>query len=68
MFGQLQQELADAPKKQSMPAASLEVTTRYHSDLERDKLRLQKELERKLKTKVLNVRNYMNKSECSCWK
>ncbi|XP_055584307.1 ankyrin repeat domain-containing protein 26-like [Falco cherrug] len=52
MVGQLQQELADALKKQSMPEASLEVTTRYHSDLERDKLRLQKELEKKLKTKT----------------
>ncbi|XP_056182192.1 ankyrin repeat domain-containing protein 26-like [Falco biarmicus] len=35
-----------------MPEASLEVTTRYHSDLERDKLRLQKELEKKVKTKT----------------
>ncbi|XP_040434304.1 ankyrin repeat domain-containing protein 26-like isoform X1 [Falco naumanni] len=52
MVGQLQQELADAPKKQSMSEASLEVTTRYHSDLERDKLHLQKELEKKLKTKM----------------
>ncbi|XP_055649497.1 ankyrin repeat domain-containing protein 26-like isoform X1 [Falco peregrinus] len=52
MFGQLQQELAAALKKQSMPEASLEVTTRYHSDLERDKLRLQKELEKTVKTKT----------------
>ncbi|KFQ58337.1 Ankyrin repeat domain-containing protein 26, partial [Pelecanus crispus] len=51
---QLQQELADALKKQSMSEASLEVTTRYRSDLEEDKLRLQKELE-KVKTKVCNV-------------
>ncbi|XP_064512136.1 ankyrin repeat domain-containing protein 26 isoform X10 [Pseudopipra pipra] len=48
---QLQQELADALKKQSMSEASLEVTTRYRSDLEEDKLRLQKELE-KIKTKL----------------
>ncbi|NXC75369.1 ANR26 protein, partial [Anhinga anhinga] len=51
---QLQQELADALKKQSMSEASLEVTTRYRSDLEEDKLRLQKELE-KFKTKVHNT-------------
>ncbi|NXV42068.1 ANR26 protein, partial [Uria aalge] len=54
MVRQLQQELADALKKQSMSEASLEVTTRYRSDLEEDKLRLQKELE-KVKTKVHNV-------------
>ncbi|NXK55787.1 ANR26 protein, partial [Chauna torquata] len=47
---QLQQELADALKKQSMSEASLEVNTRYRSDLEEDKLRLQKELDR-VKTK-----------------
>ncbi|NXL46702.1 ANR26 protein, partial [Podilymbus podiceps] len=47
---QLQQELADALKKQSMSEASLEVTTRYRSDLEEDKLHLQKELE-EVKTK-----------------
>ncbi|XP_055583899.1 ankyrin repeat domain-containing protein 26-like [Falco cherrug] len=52
MVAQLQQELADAPKKQSMPEASLEVTTCYRSDLERDKLHLQKDLEKKLKTKT----------------
>ncbi|XP_072717362.1 ankyrin repeat domain-containing protein 26 isoform X3 [Ciconia boyciana] len=51
MVRQLQQELADALKKQSMSEASLEVTTRYRSDLEEDKLRLQKELE-KVKTKL----------------
>ncbi|NXV72377.1 ANR26 protein, partial [Atlantisia rogersi] len=54
---QLQQELADALKKQSMSEASLEVTTRYRSDLEEDKLRLQKELE-KVKSKVCVVQNY----------
>ncbi|NWX06713.1 ANR26 protein, partial [Caloenas nicobarica] len=62
MVRQLQQELADALKKQSMSEASLEVTARYRSDLEEDKLRLQKELE-KVKTKVHNVRNYMTKSK-----
>ncbi|NXV12892.1 ANR26 protein, partial [Cepphus grylle] len=67
MVRQLQQELADALKKQSMSEASLEVTTRYRSDLEEDKLRLQKELE-KVKTKVHNVSNYMNKSEASSQK
>ncbi|XP_032544563.1 ankyrin repeat domain-containing protein 26 isoform X10 [Chiroxiphia lanceolata] len=51
MIRQLQQELADALKKQSMSEASLEVTTRYRSDLEEDKLRLQSELE-KVKTKL----------------
>ncbi|XP_051651307.1 ankyrin repeat domain-containing protein 26 isoform X8 [Manacus candei] len=51
MIRQLQQELADALKKQSMSEASLEVTTRYRSDLEEDKLRLQNELE-KVKTKL----------------
>ncbi|XP_064904889.1 ankyrin repeat domain-containing protein 26 isoform X10 [Columba livia] len=51
MIRQLQQELADAFKKQSMSEASLEVTARYRSDLEEDKLRLQKELE-KVKTKL----------------
>ncbi|KAF1657090.1 Ankyrin repeat domain-containing protein 26, partial [Aptenodytes patagonicus] len=64
---QLQQELADALKKQSMSEASLEVTTRYRSDLEEDKLHLQKELE-KVKTKVRNVCNYMNKSVTSSQK
>ncbi|KAM6290360.1 ankyrin repeat domain-containing protein 26 [Porphyrio hochstetteri] len=54
MVRQLQQELADALKKQSMSEASLEVTTRYRSDLEEDKLRLQKELE-KVKSKLQEV-------------
>ncbi|XP_065596990.1 ankyrin repeat domain-containing protein 26-like [Cyrtonyx montezumae] len=48
---QLQQELAEALKKQSMSEASLEVTTRYRSDLEEDNLRLQKGLDR-VKNKV----------------
>uniref|UniRef100_A0A8B9IG85 Ankyrin repeat domain-containing protein 26 n=1 Tax=Anser cygnoides TaxID=8845 RepID=A0A8B9IG85_ANSCY len=51
MVRQLQQELADALKKQSMSEAALEVTTHYRSDLEEDKLRLQKELDR-VKTKL----------------
>ncbi|XP_009979761.1 PREDICTED: ankyrin repeat domain-containing protein 26-like [Tauraco erythrolophus] len=62
---QLQQELADALKKQSMSEASLEVTTRYRSDLEEDKLRLQKELE-KVKTKVCDICNHMIRSEGGC--
>ncbi|NXH63181.1 ANR26 protein, partial [Rhabdornis inornatus] len=60
---QLQQELADALKKQSMSEASLEVTTRYRSDLEEDKLRLQKELE-KAKTKLREVEEKYLQSEC----
>ncbi|KAJ6654098.1 hypothetical protein lerEdw1_007462, partial [Lerista edwardsae] len=43
---QLQQELADSLKKQSMSEASLEVTTRYRNDLEEDKQQLQKEIDR----------------------
>ncbi|NXB83152.1 ANR26 protein, partial [Vidua chalybeata] len=61
---QLQQELADTLKKQSMSEASLEVTTRYRSDLEEDKLRLQKELE-KAKTKLREVEeNYLQSEHC----
>ncbi|XP_065596987.1 ankyrin repeat domain-containing protein 26-like [Cyrtonyx montezumae] len=52
---QLQQELAEALKKQSMSEASLEVTTRCRSDLEEDNLRLQKELDR--------VKNKLQESE-----
>ncbi|NXM17719.1 ANR26 protein, partial [Ploceus nigricollis] len=64
MIRQLQQELADALKKQSMSEASLEVTTRYRSDLEEDKLRLQKELE-KAKTKLREVEeNYLKSEHC----
>ncbi|XP_021409173.2 ankyrin repeat domain-containing protein 26 isoform X7 [Lonchura striata] len=62
MIRQLQQELADALKKQSMSEASLEVTTRYRSDLEEDKLRLQKELE-KTKTKLREVEEKYLQSE-----
>ncbi|NXO76862.1 ANR26 protein, partial [Sitta europaea] len=64
MIRQLQQELADALKKQSMSEASLEVTTRYRSDLEEDKLHLQKELE-KAKTKLREVEEkYLNSERC----
>ncbi|NWZ34507.1 ANR26 protein, partial [Brachypodius atriceps] len=64
MIRQLQQELADALKKQSMSEASLEVTTRYRSDLEEDKLRLQKELE-KAKTKLREVEEkYLHSERC----
>ncbi|XP_065489114.1 ankyrin repeat domain-containing protein 26 [Caloenas nicobarica] len=62
MVRQLQQELADALKKQSMSEASLEVTARYRSDLEEDKLRLQKELE-KVKTKLLELEEEHLQSE-----
>ncbi|NXQ15287.1 ANR26 protein, partial [Peucedramus taeniatus] len=62
MIRQLQQELADALKKQSMSEASLEVTTRYRSDLEEDKLCLQKELE-KTKTKLREVEEKYLQSE-----
>ncbi|KAL7982679.1 hypothetical protein Chor_010277, partial [Crotalus horridus] len=50
---QLQQELADSLKKQSMTEASLEVSTRYRIDLEEDKQQLLKEVER-MKCKVHN--------------
>ncbi|XP_074024588.1 ankyrin repeat domain-containing protein 26 [Numenius arquata] len=62
MVRQLQQELADALKKQSMSEASLEVTTRYRSDLEEEKLRLQKELE-KVKTKLRELEEQHLQSE-----
>ncbi|NXU81181.1 ANR26 protein, partial [Oreotrochilus melanogaster] len=62
MVRQLQQELADALKKQSMSEASLEVTTRYRRDLEEDKLSLQKELE-KLKTKLQELEEQHIQSE-----
>ena len=50
---QLQQELADSLKKLSMSEASLEVNTRYRNDLEEEKARLFKDLDR-LKGKVGN--------------
>ncbi|XP_023202649.1 ankyrin repeat domain-containing protein 26-like isoform X1 [Xiphophorus maculatus] len=43
---QLQQELADSLKKLSMCEASLEVLTRYRNDLEEEKARLLKDVER----------------------
>ncbi|XP_068788624.1 ankyrin repeat domain-containing protein 26 isoform X4 [Struthio camelus] len=62
MVRQLQQELADALKKQSMSEASLEVTTRYRGDLEEDKLRLQKELDR-VKAKLQELEEQHIQSE-----
>ncbi|KFU94661.1 Ankyrin repeat domain-containing protein 26, partial [Chaetura pelagica] len=64
MVRQLQQELADVLKKQSMSEASLEVSTRYRSDLEEEKLRLQKELE-KVKTKLQELEEQHLQSEHS---
>ncbi|XP_051466786.1 ankyrin repeat domain-containing protein 26 isoform X3 [Apus apus] len=64
MVRQLQQELADALKKQSMSEASLEVSTRYRKDLEEEKLRLQKELE-KVKTKLQELEEQHLQSEHS---
>ncbi|KAK7891618.1 hypothetical protein WMY93_023581 [Mugilogobius chulae] len=43
---QLQQELADSLKKLSMSEASLEVNTRYRNDLEEEKARILKDLDR----------------------
>lgn len=43
---ELQQELADSLKKQSMSEAFLEVNTRYRKELEEEKSRLSKDLER----------------------
>lgn len=48
---QLQQELADSLKKLSMCEASLEVNTRYRNDLEEEKARTLKDMDR-LKAKV----------------
>lgn len=48
---QLQQELADCLKKLSMCEASLEVNTRYRNDLEEEKARTLKDMDR-LKGKV----------------
>ncbi|XP_065516429.1 ankyrin repeat domain-containing protein 36C-like isoform X2 [Lathamus discolor] len=59
---QLQQELADSLKKQSMSEASLEVTTRYRCDLEEEKLRFQKELE-KVNTKIQELEEQKLQSE-----
>ncbi|XP_039988810.1 ankyrin repeat domain-containing protein 26 isoform X2 [Xiphias gladius] len=43
---QLQQELADSLKKLSMSEASLEVNTRYRNDLEEEKARLLRDMDR----------------------
>ncbi|CAB1416411.1 unnamed protein product [Pleuronectes platessa] len=43
---QLQQELADSLKRLSMSEASLEVNTRYRNDLEEEKTRLLKDIDR----------------------
>lgn len=51
---QAQQELADSLKKLSMSEASLEVNTRYRNDLEEEKARLFKDMDR-LKRKVLGL-------------
>ncbi|KAM5172267.1 ankyrin repeat domain-containing protein 26 [Mantella aurantiaca] len=59
---QLQQELADALKKLSMSEASLEVTTRYRTDLEEEKQHLHKELE-KFRTKVQDLEEQFLQSE-----
>ncbi|XP_067235689.1 ankyrin repeat domain-containing protein 26 isoform X8 [Chanodichthys erythropterus] len=48
---QLQQELADCLKKLSMCEASLEVNTRYRNDLEEEKVRTLKDMDR-LKSKL----------------
>ncbi|KYO47574.1 ankyrin repeat domain-containing protein 26 isoform B [Alligator mississippiensis] len=44
MVRQLQQELADALKKQSIPEASLDAETRYQNNLEKDKVHFHKEI------------------------
>ncbi|XP_065596986.1 ankyrin repeat domain-containing protein 26-like [Cyrtonyx montezumae] len=62
---QLQQELAEALKKQSMSEASLEVTTRYRSDLEEDNLRLQKGLDR-VKNKVTELSQKLELESKKC--
>ncbi|KAG2460317.1 ANR26 protein, partial [Polypterus senegalus] len=59
---QLQQELADALKKLSMSEASLEVNIRYRSDLEEEKIRLQKDIER-LKGKLQEMEDQYVHSE-----
>ncbi|XP_077451702.1 ankyrin repeat domain-containing protein 26 isoform X3 [Stigmatopora argus] len=66
----LQQELADSLKKLSMCEASLEVNTRYRSDLEEEKTRLHKDMDG-LKSKLeeresqcLEVEKHVNKLRC----
>ncbi|KAK1166892.1 ankyrin repeat domain-containing protein 26-like isoform X1 [Acipenser oxyrinchus oxyrinchus] len=59
---QLQQELADALKKLSMSEASLEVNTRYRNDLEAEKIRFQKDIDR-LKGKLQETEDQFIQSE-----
>ncbi|XP_041072390.1 ankyrin repeat domain-containing protein 26 isoform X2 [Carcharodon carcharias] len=59
---QLQQELADALKKLSMSEASLEVTTRYRNEMEEEKARMQKHLE-KLKVELQETQDEYMQSE-----
>ncbi|XP_069018039.1 ankyrin repeat domain-containing protein 26 [Embiotoca jacksoni] len=59
---QMQQELADSLKKLSMSEASLEVNTRYRSDLEEEKVRLLKDLDR-LKGKLEETEDQYVQSE-----
>ncbi|KAJ7998227.1 hypothetical protein DPEC_G00220400 [Dallia pectoralis] len=59
---QLQQELADSLKKLSMSEASLEVNTRYRNDLEEEKARLLKDMDR-LKGKLEETEDQHVKAE-----
>ncbi|XP_075354429.1 uncharacterized protein LOC142408164 isoform X2 [Mycteria americana] len=60
---QLQQELADALKKNSLAEASLEAKKRYSRHLQEQKLQLQKELDRS-KAKLQEVKEQCIRSEC----
>ncbi|KAM7131761.1 uncharacterized protein J5F26_000421 isoform 6-T6 [Ciconia maguari] len=60
---QLQQELADALKKNSLAEASLEAKKRYSRDLQEQKLQLQKELDRS-KAKLQEVKEQCIRTEC----
>ncbi|XP_077194540.1 ankyrin repeat domain-containing protein 26 isoform X10 [Paroedura picta] len=61
---QLQQELADSLKKQSMSEATLEITTRYRNHLEEDKQELQKEIE-SMKSKLQqSEEQYIHSQRC----
>ncbi|XP_067159734.1 ankyrin repeat domain-containing protein 7-like [Apteryx mantelli] len=59
MAGELQEEVADALEKQSLPEALLEVTKLCCSELKEGKLQLQEELDR-VKAKVGKACNYVN--------
>ncbi|GLD58997.1 ankyrin repeat domain-containing protein 26-like isoform X1 [Lates japonicus] len=59
---QLQQELADSLKKLSMSEASLEVNTRYRNDLEEEKARLLKDMDR-LKGKLEESEDHFVQAE-----